>query len=103
MSSTGVLAQYKGNPVKKEKLVKVIRMKQLSTREIVAVIKTNGVDFKVTAHRSGSFPVRERGLRSSAPRLQITVLRRFKNSPLRHRSKPQLRITTNYLIRGITL
>ncbi|MBK7392241.1 MAG: hypothetical protein IPI64_02935 [Chloracidobacterium sp.] len=48
MSSTGVLAQYKGNPVKKEKLVKVIRMKQLSTREIVAVIKTNGVDFKVT-------------------------------------------------------
>ena len=48
MSSTSSLAQFKGNPVKKEKLVKVIRMKQLSTREIVAVIKTNGVDFKVT-------------------------------------------------------
>ncbi len=41
-------AQYKGNPVKKEKLLKVLRTKQLSTGEIVAVIKKNGVDFKVT-------------------------------------------------------
>ena len=48
MSTSDALAQYKGLPVKKEKLVKVIRTKQLSTREIVAVIKTNGVDFKIT-------------------------------------------------------
>jgi len=48
MSTSDALAQYKGNPVKKEKLVKVLRMKQLSTSEIVAVIKKNGVDFKVT-------------------------------------------------------
>ena len=47
MSSTGVLAQYKGNPVKKEKLVKVIRMKQLSTREIVAAV---GVRPPITDH-----------------------------------------------------
>ncbi len=48
MSSSDTLAQYKGMPVKKDKLVRVIRTKQLSTREIVTVIKTNGVDFKVT-------------------------------------------------------
>ncbi|MFN6963003.1 MAG: tetratricopeptide repeat protein [Pyrinomonadaceae bacterium] len=41
-------AQYKGNPVKKDKLVSVLRSKQLQTREIVTVIKTNGVDFEVT-------------------------------------------------------
>ena len=42
------LAQYKGAPVKKEKLVSVLRSRQLQTREIVTVIKSNGVDFKVT-------------------------------------------------------
>jgi tetratricopeptide (TPR) repeat protein len=43
-----VLAQYKGNPVKKEKLVSVIRSHQLQAREIVKVIEANGVDFQVT-------------------------------------------------------
>lgn len=43
-----VFAQYKGDPVKKEKLLKVLRSKQLQTREIVGVIKSNGVDFRVT-------------------------------------------------------
>ncbi len=47
-SSIGVLAQYKGNPVKKDKLISVLRSRQLQTREIVNVIKSNGVDFKVT-------------------------------------------------------
>ena len=46
--STGVLGQYKGSPVKKEKLVSVLRSHQLQTREIVEVIQTNGVDFQVT-------------------------------------------------------
>lgn len=41
-------AQYKGSAVKKEKLVSVLRSKQLQTREIVNVIKSNGVDFEVT-------------------------------------------------------
>jgi Tetratricopeptide repeat len=44
----GAFAQYKGSPVKKEKLVSVLRSKQLQTREIVSVIKTNGVDFQVS-------------------------------------------------------
>ena len=42
------LAQYKGLAVKKEKLVSVLRSKQLQTREIVAIIKSNGVDFQLT-------------------------------------------------------
>jgi hypothetical protein len=49
LASNVLLAQYKGNPVKKEKLVSVLRSKQLQTREIVNVIKSNGVDFEVTA------------------------------------------------------
>jgi len=39
--------QYTGSPVKKEKLVNVLRSRQLQTREIVTIIKSNGVDFKV--------------------------------------------------------
>jgi len=42
------LGQYKGLPVKKEKLLNVLRSRQLQSREIVAVIKSNGVDFRVT-------------------------------------------------------
>ena len=44
-----LFAQYKGDPVKKEKLLTVLRSKQLQTREIVGVIKSNGVDFQVTS------------------------------------------------------
>lgn len=41
-------AQYKGAPVKKDRLVKALRSKQLQTRDIVTVISTNGVDFALT-------------------------------------------------------
>lgn len=41
--------QYKGNPVKKDKLLSVLRSHQLQTREIVSTIQSNGVDFKVDA------------------------------------------------------
>jgi hypothetical protein len=41
-------AQYKGAPVKKDRLVKALRSKQLQTRDIVAVINSNGVDFTLT-------------------------------------------------------
>lgn len=43
-----ISAQYKGLAVKKEKLVSVLRSKQLQTREIVAIIRSNGVDFQLT-------------------------------------------------------
>lgn len=40
-----LFAQYKGAPVKKDRLVKALRSKQLQTRDIVTVINSNGVDF----------------------------------------------------------
>jgi len=47
------MAQYKGIPVKKDKLLGVLRSHQLQTREIVGVIKTNGVDFQVDERVEG--------------------------------------------------
>lgn len=43
-----VFAQYKGAPVKKERLLKALRSRQLQTSDIVAVIGSNGVDFALT-------------------------------------------------------
>lgn len=42
-----VLAQYRGAPVKKDRLIKALKSKQLQTRDIVAVILSNGVDFEL--------------------------------------------------------
>jgi hypothetical protein len=42
-------AQYKGSPVKKDRLIKALRSKQLQTRDIVTIINSNGVDFQMTA------------------------------------------------------
>jgi hypothetical protein len=47
-AAVGASAQYKGSPVKKDKLVNVLKSRQLQTREIVRVIKSNGVDFQVS-------------------------------------------------------
>jgi tetratricopeptide (TPR) repeat protein len=41
-------AQYKGAPVKKDRLLKALRSRQLQTSDIVAVINSNGVDFALT-------------------------------------------------------
>jgi len=46
--SLSSLAQYRGAPVKKDRLIKALRSKQLQTRDIVTVINTNGVDFFLT-------------------------------------------------------
>ncbi len=43
-----LFAQYKGAPVKQERLLKVLRSRQLQTRDIVSVISSNGVDFRMT-------------------------------------------------------
>ena len=48
-SGTNLFAQYRGAPVKKERLIKALRSRQLQTRDIVAVINSNGVDFRLTA------------------------------------------------------
>ena len=38
-----LFAQYKGAPVKKDRLLKALRSKQLQTSDIIAVINSNGV------------------------------------------------------------
>jgi hypothetical protein len=43
-----LFAQYKGAPVQKERLLRVLQSKQLQTRHIVAIINSNGVDFQLT-------------------------------------------------------
>jgi hypothetical protein len=43
-----LFAQYKGAPVKKDRLIRVLRSKQLQTADIVAIINRNGVDFRLT-------------------------------------------------------
>src|SRR5215213_8994235 len=48
-SGINSFAQYKGAPVKQDRLVKALRSKQLQTRDIVTVISSNGVDFTLTA------------------------------------------------------
>lgn len=40
--------QYKGAPVQKERLVKVLRSRQLQARDIVTIIRSNGVNFALT-------------------------------------------------------
>ncbi len=47
-SGINLFAQYKGAPVKKDRLIKALRSKQLQTRDILAVINSNGVDFRLT-------------------------------------------------------
>ena len=42
-------AQHKGAPVKKDRLLKALRSRQLQTGDIVTVINSNGVDFSLTA------------------------------------------------------
>lgn len=41
-------AQYKGAPVKKDLLLKALRSRQLQTADIVTIINSNGVDFRLT-------------------------------------------------------
>ncbi len=45
IASSNLIAQYKGAPVKKSRLVQALRSRQLQTQDIVTIINTNGVDF----------------------------------------------------------
>lgn len=42
-------AQYKGEPVKRDRLINTLRSKQFQTRDIIQVINENGVDFRLDA------------------------------------------------------
>src|SRR4051812_4094063 len=59
-----LVAQYKGAPVKKDRLIKALRSKQLQTRDIVAVINSNGVDFRLT-------PDAKKNLIAAGPRPEV--------------------------------
>lgn len=48
MAADNLFAQYKGAPVRKDRLIRVLRSKQLQTADIVAIINRNGVDFPLT-------------------------------------------------------
>ena len=48
VSAINLFAQYKGAPVKKDRLIKALRSKQLQTRDIVTIINSNGVNFAMT-------------------------------------------------------
>ena len=41
-------AQYKGEPVKKDRLINVLRSRQFQTRDIVQVINESGVEFRMS-------------------------------------------------------
>jgi tetratricopeptide (TPR) repeat protein len=43
-----LFAQYKGSPVKKERLIQALRSRQFQARDIVVIINSNGVDFPLT-------------------------------------------------------
>jgi tetratricopeptide (TPR) repeat protein len=43
-----LFAQYKGAPVRKDRLIQALRSRQLQTRDIVTIINRNGVDFELT-------------------------------------------------------
>ncbi|HLM03030.1 MAG TPA: tetratricopeptide repeat protein [Pyrinomonadaceae bacterium] len=46
--SSNLFAQYKGSPVKKDRLIQALRTRQLQTGDIVTIINRNGVDFELT-------------------------------------------------------
>lgn len=48
IAAGNLFAQYKGAPVKKNRLIQALRSRQLQTRDIVTIIKSNGVDFELT-------------------------------------------------------
>ena len=48
INGLNLFAQYRGAPVKQDRLIKVLRSKQLQTRDIISIINSNGVDFSLT-------------------------------------------------------
>jgi len=54
IAGSNLIAQHKGAPVKKNRLVQAIRSRQLQTRDIVTIINTNGVDFRLTPENKKS-------------------------------------------------
>ena len=96
-----LFAQYKGSPVKKDRLVKALRSRQLQTRDIVTIINSNGVDFQLTPAIKKSLiaaGARPEVLKAVAnnPRVQPTSSVAAKTGPrnITRKSKPPAAATT---------
>ena len=93
-SGINLFAQYKGAPVKKDRLIKALRSRQLQTRDIVAVINSNGVDFRLTAETRKSLiaaGARPEVIKAIADNLRITPADDStfaKNNKSNNRNKP---------------
>lgn len=48
LAPIAALAQYKGQPVQRDRLIQVLQSKQFQSRDIVQIIIESGVDFKLT-------------------------------------------------------
>ena len=48
LTPTVVIAQYKGQPVQRDRLIQVLRSKQFQSSDIVQIISESGVDFRLT-------------------------------------------------------
>lgn len=88
-------AQYKGAPVKKDRLIQALRTRQLQTRDIVTIINSNGVDFQLTPAirksliAAGARPEVIQAV-SQNPRLpsknsNTTIAKAGKNNPIRRK------------------
>jgi hypothetical protein len=95
---TNLIAQYKGAPVKKSRLVQAIRSRQLQTRDIVTIINTNGVDFHLTPEikqtlvAAGARPEVIKAVSNnprSAPKNDNTVAKTRKNK-INRKIKPEV-------------
>ncbi len=49
LAPLAVFAQYRGEPVQRDRLIDTLRSKRFQSRDIVEIIKENGVDFKLSA------------------------------------------------------
>ena len=97
ITGSDLIAQYKGAPVKKSKLVQAIRSRQLQTRDIVTIINTNGVDFRLTPEvrktliAAGARPEVIQAV-SNNPRLPVnsgnTVVAKTRKNNVIRRNKP---------------
>jgi hypothetical protein len=101
IAGSNLIAQYKGAPVKKSRLVQAIRSRQLQTRDIVTIINSNGVDFRLTPEirktlvSAGARPEVIKAV-SNNPRLPLksnNVIAKIRKNNVIRKSKPA---PTNY-------
>jgi hypothetical protein len=86
------LAQYRGEPVQRDRLINVLRSKRFQSRDIVQIITENGVDFKLT-------PATQNELVAAGARPVVidAVRKNYRNEakPVGSRGKSGMAVTTS--------